>query len=57
MAFLISLFSKLSDTDKQKVHFIHFNHTNPLLIEGSTAQKEVLKKGFNIAKEGQILNF
>ena len=53
----MALFSILSDTDKQKVHFIHFNHTNPLLIEGSTAQKEVLKKGFNIAKEGQILNF
>ena len=53
----MSLFSTLSDTDKQKVHFIHFNHTNPLIIDGSTAQEEVLKKGFNIAKEGQILNF
>ena len=53
----MALFSTLSDADKQKIHFIHFNHTNPLLIEGSTAQKEVLKKGFNIAKEGQILNF
>ena len=53
----MALFSTLSDADKQKVHFIHFNHTNPLLIEGSTAQKEVLKKGFNLAKEGQILNF
>ncbi len=53
----MALFSILSDTDKQKVHFIHFNHTNPLIIDGSTAQEEVLKKGFNIAKEGQILNF
>jgi pyrroloquinoline quinone biosynthesis protein B len=53
----MALFSTLSDSDKQKVHFIHFNHTNPLLIEGSTARKEVLKRGFNIAKEGQILNF
>ena len=53
----MGLFSNLSKTDKQKVHFIHFNHTNPLLIENSTAQKEVFKKGFNIAKEGQILNF
>jgi pyrroloquinoline quinone biosynthesis protein B len=51
----IDLFSTLSDTDKQKVHFIHFNHTNPLLIEGSTAQKEVFVKGFNIAKEGLII--
>jgi len=53
----MELFSTLSDADKQKVHFIHFNHTNPLLIEGSTAQKEVLKKGFNLAKEGQIIRF
>ncbi len=53
----MELFSKLSDTDKQKVHFIHFNHTNLLLIEGSIAQKEVLKKGFNLTKEGQIIRF
>jgi pyrroloquinoline quinone biosynthesis protein B len=53
----MDLFSKLSDTDKQKVHFIHFNHTNPLLIGGSKAQKEVFEKGFNLAKEGQIIRF
>ena len=53
----MELFSTLSDADKQKVHFIHFNHTNPLLIEGSSAQKEVLEKGFNLAKEGQIIRF
>jgi pyrroloquinoline quinone biosynthesis protein B len=53
----MELFSSLSNTDKQKVHFIHFNHTNPLLIEGSTAQKEVFKKGFNLAKEGQMIRF
>ena len=53
----MKLFSSLSDSDKQKVHFIHFNHTNPLLIEGSSAQKEVFEKGFNLAKEGQIIRF
>ena len=53
----IKLFATLSDTDKQKVHFIHFNHTNPLLQEGSPAQKEVLGKGFNLAREGQIIRF
>ena len=51
----MGLFSELTEKDKQKVHFIHFNHTNPLLIDGSTAQKEVLKKGFKIAKEDQII--
>jgi pyrroloquinoline quinone biosynthesis protein B len=51
----MELFSNLSETDKQKVHFIHFNHTNPLLIKGSAAQKEVFEKGFNLAKEGQVI--
>ena len=53
----MELFSSLSDDNKQKVHFIHLNHTNPLLIEGSAAQKEVLEKGFNLAKEGKIIRF
>jgi len=53
----MELFSDLTETDKQKVHFIHFNHTNPLLIDGSTVQKEVLKKGFYLAKEGKIIRF
>ena len=53
----MELFSNLSEKDKQKVHFIHFNHTNPLLINGSNAQKEVSEKGFNLAREGQIIEF
>ena len=53
----MDLFSELPEKDKQKVYFIHFNHTNPLLIEGSTAQKEVIEKGFNLATEGQIIRF
>jgi pyrroloquinoline quinone biosynthesis protein B len=53
----MELFFELSEKDKQKVHFIHFNHTNPLLINGSNAQKEVSEKGFNLAREGQIIEF
>ena len=53
----MDLFSDLSEKNKQKVHFIHFNHTNPLLINGSHAQKEVRGKGFNLAREGQIIEF
>ena len=51
------LFSNLEEIDKKKVYFIHLNHTNPLLQESSTAQKEVLKKGFNLSKQGQIIRF
>tara|TARA_Y100000588_G_C14237018_1_gene917792 strand:- start:676 stop:1554 length:879 start_codon:yes stop_codon:yes gene_type:complete len=51
----MSLFSSLSKKDKKKIYFIHFNHTNPLLLKGSEAQKEVLQKGFNLAKQGDII--
>lgn len=50
----MSLFEKLSPEDRAKVHFIHFNHTNPVLIEGSEAQKTVEEMGFNIAKEMSV---
>ena len=53
----IRLFAILPYSEKQKIHFIHFNHTNPLLQEGSYAQKEILEKGFKLAKEGQIIRF
>lgn len=52
----MALYKKLNATDKRKVYFIHFNHTNPLLRTNSSAAKEVKQKGFNIAKEGMILN-
>jgi len=52
----IDLFKDLSNTDKSKVHFIHFNHTNPLLIKNSDAQKTVLKNGFNIAEQGMVIS-
>ncbi len=42
-------------SNKEKIHFIHFNHTNPLIIEESTEKNKVLKNGFNIAEEGQII--
>ena len=53
----MGLLSTLSTKDKSKVNFIHFNHTNPLLIDGSLAQKEVLYKGFNFAEEGEKILF
>ena len=53
----MELFKNLSAMNKRKIHFIHFNHTNPLLIEGSEAQKIVLKKGFKIAKQEMTIPF
>lgn len=48
----IDLFSGLSLTEKQKIWFIHFNHTNPLIDKSSKQYKEVISKGFNVASEG-----
>lgn len=45
------LFFGLSQNEKQKIFFIHFNHTNPALLENSEAQKEIYKAGFSLAKE------
>ena len=47
----MDIFNNLSDKEKQKVMFIHFNHTNPLLRETTESQK-VRDQGFQIAREG-----
>ena len=49
----IQLFENLSPEDKAKVHFIHLNHTNPLLQENSKERMDVINAGFRIAEEGQ----
>ena len=48
----MELLKDLSDEQKQRVWFIHFNHTNPLLNKDSNETKLVQANGFNIAKEG-----
>ncbi|SEB38241.1 pyrroloquinoline quinone biosynthesis protein B [Tenacibaculum sp. MAR_2009_124] len=53
----MKLFSQLSKKDKNKVHFIHFNHTNPLLDESSEAFKSVLENNFKVAVEKSIVTF
>ncbi len=48
----MKLMDTLPETDRRKVHFIHLNHSNPLLDEGSPQTKEVQKKGYQIARKG-----
>ncbi|MBO6650565.1 MAG: pyrroloquinoline quinone biosynthesis protein PqqB, partial [Balneola sp.] len=50
----IQLFKNLPASEKAKVHFIHFNHTNPLIMD-SPERKEVESLGFNVAFEGMTL--
>ncbi len=49
----MDLLKNLSLKEKNKVHFIHFNHSNPLIQGNKEKIKEVREKGFNIAYEKQ----
>jgi len=41
---------------KNKIHFIHFNHTNPVLNNNIPLKDSILKLGFNFAKFGNKYN-
>ena len=49
----MELFQNLPQTEKSKVHFIHFNHTNALLNQNSDSYKKVLDAGFNVSAFNQ----
>lgn len=49
----MDLLKNLPSTEKAKVHFIHFNHTNPVMNSKSSENKEVRKLGFKVAFQGQ----
>ena len=51
----MELFSKLTNRDKNKIYFIHMNHTNPLLIENNKEKNKVHENGFNVAVQGNCL--
>lgn len=45
----MNLFKDLPQAEKKKIHFIHFNHTNPLLDKKTNQAQAVIRKGFNMA--------
>ena len=49
----MDLLDELPSYQKDKVHFIHMNHTNQMLDPNSDITRNVLNKGFNIARLGQ----
>ncbi len=51
----MELFEDLSIIEKEKIHFIHFNHTNPLNNPTSKESNSLFKKGFRLSKQGQII--
>ncbi|WP_372752402.1 MBL fold metallo-hydrolase [Mariniflexile sp.] len=46
----IKKFENLTASERQKIIFIHFNHTNPVINLESVETMEVLKKGFRIGR-------
>ena len=45
----MNLLQSLHKIERQKIHFIHFNHTNPLVNNSSHEQKIVAKRGYKVA--------
>ena len=50
-----TLFAPLPLTERNKVHFIHFNHTNPVLRLG-VERRAVEAEGFGLCEEGLIFS-
>lgn len=48
----LNLFADLPEEERAKVHFIHFNHTNPLLDKEGEAARRVRKMGCGVGEEG-----
>lgn len=49
-----SLFENESVQTKSKIYFIHFNHTNPALLDSHHLKDSIIHLGFNFANEGDI---
>jgi len=48
-------FSDLPASEKEKIIFIHFNHTNPLILD-SPEREYVEKLGYRVASEGDMIS-
>ena len=48
--------SELNSENRSKVHFIHFNHSNPAIKDNSPAYHTIKSKRFNLAREGDRFN-
>lgn len=49
-------FAKLSPELRNRIHFIHLNHTNPALDPDSHASKTIEEAGFHVARTGMVFS-
>ena len=52
----MNMLSGLSNNSKKKIHFIHLNHTNDAIREGSQVYHTIIDSGFLVSKEHQSFN-
>jgi len=50
-----TLFENESLETKSKIYFIHFNHTNPTILDSHPLKDSIQSLGFNFAKQGMIV--
>ena len=50
----MKLFADLPETEKAKIHFIHFNHTNPAIKDSHPLKDSLQNLGFQFPKEGSL---
>lgn len=48
----MDLLQDLPAAERAKVHFIHYNHTNPIRDPSSAESQEIAERGFNVARRG-----
>lgn len=49
-----TLFASESMATKNKIHFIHFNHTNPAILDNHHLKDSIQNLGFKFAKQGDV---
>lgn len=52
----IDVLKELPQGQRKNIHFIHLNHTNPLLNNSSKEFKEFKQSGFSLAETGEIIS-
>ena len=50
----VSLFKNETPETKNKIHFIHFNHSNPALKEKHPLKDSIINLGFKFTKQGDV---
>jgi pyrroloquinoline quinone biosynthesis protein B len=53
IAHTMTRLADLPESERAKVRFIHLNHTNPALGPDSQARREIERRGFRVAEEGE----